>query len=87
MRTTIILDGLHSVLANFKIGELWIGKDEETTPFLSLLTEARERGIPIDSEMQGAISIGMASLLSGDIEKRVENELVDEQAPRVAVVR
>jgi competence protein ComEC len=31
------LDGLHSVLANFKIGELWIGKDEETTPFLSLL--------------------------------------------------
>jgi beta-lactamase superfamily II metal-dependent hydrolase len=85
-RTTIILDGLHSVLANFKIGELWIGKDEETTPFLSLLTEARERGIPIVSEMQGAISIGMASLLSGDIEKRVENELVDEQAPRVAVV-
>jgi hypothetical protein len=36
MRTTIILDGLHSVLANFKIGDLWIGKDEQTTPFLSL---------------------------------------------------
>jgi competence protein ComEC len=35
------LDGLHSVIANFKVGELWIGRDEETPAFLVLLAEAR----------------------------------------------
>jgi competence protein ComEC len=111
------LDGLHSVLANFKVGELWIGKDEETVAFLSLLAEARARGIPIVWKMEGRdfdwdgvtgkvlwpaglsavskasnddslvmrIQDGTQSfLLSGDIEKRVENELVNEQAPLAA---
>ena len=27
------LDGLHAVLENFKVGELWIGRDEETPAF------------------------------------------------------
>ena len=30
------LDGLHSVLQNFGVGELWIGRDEETVAFESL---------------------------------------------------
>jgi competence protein ComEC len=47
------LDGLHSVLANLKVGELWIGKDEETVAFLGLLLEARARGIPIVWKMEG----------------------------------
>jgi competence protein ComEC len=31
------LDGLHAVLANFRVGELWVGRDEETPAFLVLL--------------------------------------------------
>ncbi|MGA7223214.1 MAG: ComEC/Rec2 family competence protein [Candidatus Acidiferrales bacterium] len=111
------LDGLHSVVANFKVGELWIGRDEETSAFLNLLAEARARRIPIVEETQGRefdwdgvkgkvlwpadiSAVSRASnddslvmriqdgadsfLLPGDIEKRVENELVDEQAPLTA---
>ncbi len=111
------LDGLHSVIANFKVGELWVGRDEETSAFLNLLAEARARRIPIVEETQGrqfdwdgvkgkvlwpadisAVSKasnddslvmriqdgGESFLLPGDIEKHVENELVDEQAPLAA---
>ncbi|MGA7061456.1 MAG: DNA internalization-related competence protein ComEC/Rec2 [Candidatus Acidiferrales bacterium] len=107
------LDGLHSVIANFKVGELWVGRDEETSAFLNLLAEARARRIPIVEETQGRefdwdgvkgkvlwpVDISAVSkasnddslvmriqdgaesfLLPGDIEKHVENELVDEQA-------
>jgi competence protein ComEC len=111
------LDGLHSVIANFKIGELWIGRHEETPAFLALLSEARARGIQVVQEVQGRtfdwdgvrgdvlwpadvsevdkaandnslvmrIQDGEESfLLPGDIEKKVENELVDEHAPLAA---
>jgi competence protein ComEC len=111
------LDGLHSVIANFKVGELWIGRDEETSAFLNLLAEARARKIPIVEETEGRefdwdgvkgkvlwpadisavtkasnddslvmrIQDGAQSfLLPGDIEKHVENELVDEQATLAA---
>jgi competence protein ComEC len=107
------LDGLHSVIANFKVGELWSGRDERTSAFLNLLAEARARRIPIVDETQGRefnwdgvkgevlwpadisavtkasnddslvmrIQDGAESfLLPGDIEKPVENELVDQQA-------
>ena len=37
------LDGLHSVLENFSVGELWIGCHEETRAFQSLCEEARAR--------------------------------------------
>ena len=111
------LDGLHSVIANFKVGELWIGRHEETPAFLALLSEARARGIQVVQEIQGRtfdwdgvrgnvlwpadvsevdkaandnslvmrIQDGEESfLLPGDIEKKVENELVDEHAPLAA---
>lgn len=111
------LDGLHSVIANFKVDELWIGRDEETPAFLVLLAEARARGVRVVQEIQGRkfdwdgvrgdvlwpadvsevdkaandnslvmrITDGSESfLLPGDIEKKVENELVDEHAPLAA---
>ena len=48
------LDGLHSVLQNFRVGELWIGRDETTAAFESLLKEARERGVRIVHETLGS---------------------------------
>jgi competence protein ComEC len=48
------LDGLHAVLANFRVGELWIGRDEETPAFENLLAEARARGVAIVHQTQGA---------------------------------
>jgi competence protein ComEC len=47
------LDGLHSAIANFKVGEFWIGRSEETPAFLVLLAEARARGVQIVQEIQG----------------------------------
>ena len=108
------LDGLHAVIANFEVGELWIGRDEETPAFLVLLAEARAHGIQIVQEIQGRTfdwdgvrgevlwpadvsEVDKAAndnslvmriqdgdenfLLPGDIEKKVENQLVDEHAP------
>jgi competence protein ComEC len=108
------LDGLHAVLANFRVSELWIVRDEETPAFLALLAEARARGTTIVQQIQGRdfdwdgikahvlwpadISVvtkpsndnslvmtlddGLINfLLPGDIEKKVENELVAEDAP------
>ena len=108
------LDGLHAVLTNFRVGELWIGRDEETPAFLALLGEARARGTKIVQQVRGrdfgwdgvethvlwpadisevtkpsndnslvmAMDDGVVNfLLPGDIEKKVENELVAEGAP------
>lgn len=47
------LDGLHAVLENFRIGELWIGRVEDTPGLRRLLEEARARGIPIVHKTQG----------------------------------
>jgi competence protein ComEC len=107
------LDGLHSVLQNFRVGELWIGRDEETVAFESLLKEARERGVPVVHEVSGSkfdwdgvtgdvlwpadlTPVNEASnddslvlrledgnvrfLLAGDIQKKVEQRLVKEDA-------
>ena len=49
------LDGLYSILENFRVGELWIGRDEVTPAFKSLLAEARSRGIPIVHKMRGDV--------------------------------
>jgi competence protein ComEC len=48
------IDGLHSVLQNFHVRELWIGRDEETPAFENLLTEARARGLRIVHRTRGA---------------------------------
>jgi competence protein ComEC len=48
------LDGLHAVIANFRVRELWIGRDEETPAFESLLAEAHARGVAIVHKTLGA---------------------------------
>jgi competence protein ComEC len=111
------VDGLSAVLANFQVGELWIGRDDERPAFERLLAEARSRGIPIVQKARGAESDwhgaqttvlwppaagpGGATpndaslvlrltdghvhfLLTGDIEKHTEEELVEEHAPLAA---
>jgi competence protein ComEC len=47
------LDGLRSVLQNFRVGELWVGGDEATRSFESFLAEGRSLGVPIDYKKQG----------------------------------
>jgi competence protein ComEC len=47
------LDGLYSVLENFQVGELWIGRDDERPAFARLLAEARSRGVAIFHRVQG----------------------------------
>jgi competence protein ComEC len=44
---------LHAVLENFKVGELWVGRDEETAALTDLLQEARERGVTVVRKVQG----------------------------------
>lgn len=41
------IDGLRAVLNNFHVGQLWVGRDEDSAAFRQLLAEARARGIPI----------------------------------------
>ena len=48
------IDGLRSVLQNFRVGELWIGRDEETPAFKALLAEARSRGVVIVEKQRGS---------------------------------
>jgi competence protein ComEC len=48
------LDGLRAVLENFSVGELWVGRDEETTAFTALLDEARAHGVKVVTETQGS---------------------------------
>ncbi len=41
------IDGLYSVLQNFKVGQLWVGWNDPRPAFSRLLDEARSRGIRI----------------------------------------
>ena len=65
------LDGLHAVLENFPVDELWIGRDEETPAFRSLLAEARSRGVRIVHKIRGDVftvgSVGGEVLWPPDI--------------------
>ena len=47
------LDGLLSVLQNFRVGELWTGRGEDNREFRALLAEARSRGVPIVQKATG----------------------------------
>lgn len=47
------LDGLRSVLQNFAVSELWIGRDEQTPALARLLEEARLRGVRVVHEKRG----------------------------------
>jgi competence protein ComEC len=47
------LGGLLSVIENFSVGELWIGRDENTPEFIRLLAEANQRGVRIIHKKEG----------------------------------
>lgn len=47
------LGGLPSVIDNFRVGELWVGRDEDTTEFRSLVEEARRRGVRVVHKSEG----------------------------------
>lgn len=47
------LGGLASVLANFHVGQLWIGRDENTAEFRNLLVEARQHGVTVIHKSEG----------------------------------
>jgi competence protein ComEC len=50
------LDGLYSVLDNFRVGALWVGEDDPRPAFKRLLAEAKSRGVTIVHQAQGAES-------------------------------
>jgi competence protein ComEC len=47
------IDGLYSVIENFGVRELWIGREEERPAFTSLLAEAQQRGVRIVHRLRG----------------------------------
>jgi competence protein ComEC len=47
------LAGLAAILLNFRVGELWVGRDIQSPAYNALLAEARERGIPIVHRKRG----------------------------------
>jgi competence protein ComEC len=59
------LGGLLSVIENFRVGQLWIGRDENTPEFAELLREAKERGIPVIHKKEGD------DLAWGDVDGKV----------------
>jgi competence protein ComEC len=111
------LDGLNAVLANFQVGELWVGREDDRPGVQRLLDEARARGVAIVRKSQGdaanwdgaeanvlwppkatverltpndaslvlRLSDGGAHfLLTGDIEKKTEEELIADHEPLAA---
>lgn len=47
------LGGLAAVLQNFQVGELWVGRDIQSSAYTALLGQARARGIPIVRRQRG----------------------------------
>jgi competence protein ComEC len=47
------IGGLAAVLRNFRVGELWVGRDADTAIYRALLTEAALRGVPVLHRSRG----------------------------------
>lgn len=47
------IDGLHAVLDNFHVGQLWVGRDEDRPAYRHLIAETRARGVAIVHVAQG----------------------------------
>jgi competence protein ComEC len=47
------LGGMPAVLRNFRVGELWVGRDENTAAYRNLLAEAMRRNVPIVHRLRG----------------------------------
>lgn len=48
------IDGLLTVLQNFRVGQLWVGRDQDKPEFKSLIAEAHSLRIPVFHETAGA---------------------------------
>jgi len=48
------LDGLHAVLNDFRVGQLWVGSDVDTKAYEELIAQARSDGIPVVHRYEGA---------------------------------
>ena len=47
------LGGMPAVLRNFRVGELWVGRDEDAPAYRNVLAEAREKGVPVIHRLRG----------------------------------
>ncbi|HEV2314266.1 MAG TPA: ComEC/Rec2 family competence protein, partial [Candidatus Acidoferrales bacterium] len=47
------IDGLRAVLNNFRVGELWVGRDEDAPAYRALLAQAKVRHVKIVHREQG----------------------------------
>lgn len=47
------LDGLHAVLANFRVGELWVTRDVDSPAYRALLETAARRGVTVIHRQRG----------------------------------
>jgi competence protein ComEC len=47
------MDGLHAVLENFRVGELWIGREVQTPAWRELAARAARRGVPVHRKKRG----------------------------------
>jgi len=55
------LDGLHAVLNDFRVGQLWVGSDVDTRAYHQLIEQAKEKGVPVVHEHRGdAFGLGGA---------------------------
>lgn len=48
------IDGLFAVLKNFQVGQLWVGRDENSYAYRDLLADARAHHVEIVHQLQGA---------------------------------
>jgi competence protein ComEC len=108
------IGGLYFILDNFRVGELWIGRDVDAPDFRALAEHARARGVPVVHKRRGetfewtgvtglvlwpedTTEASQASnndslvlrlehgsntvLLTGDIERKIELDLVERGDP------
>jgi competence protein ComEC len=47
------LGGMFAVLRNFKVGELWVGRDEDAPAYRNLLAAAKTRKVPVTHRLRG----------------------------------
>lgn len=47
------IDGLRAVLDNFRVGQLWVGRNENSAAYRELLSQARRHGVAIVHVAQG----------------------------------
>jgi len=45
--------GLSAVLRNFRVGQLWVGRDVDSSAYRALLATAKARGVPVIHQLQG----------------------------------